>query len=64
MRENESPEVDTSKITWKSSVKYFDAYVNAFGDKWKGRTWDISLVPGMKEYLEENGLMDDPENYQ
>lgn len=63
VRENESPDVDTSKITKKDSIKYFKAYTDIFGSKWKGRTWDISLVKGMKEYLEENGLMDDPENY-
>ncbi len=64
VRENESPEVDTSKITWKTSVKYFDAYTKAFGNKWKGRTWDVSLVQGMQEYLEKNGLVDDPADYQ
>ena len=63
VRENESPDVDTSKITRKDSIKYFKAYTDVYGDKWKGRTWDISLVKGMKEYLEDNGLMDDPSNY-
>ena len=63
VRENESPDVDTSKITKKESIKYFKAYTDIFGSKWKGRTWDISLVKGMKEYLEENDLMDEPENY-
>ena len=56
--------MDTSKITWKTSVKYFDAYTKAFGNKWKGRTWDVSLVQGMQEYLEKNGLVDDPADYQ
>ncbi len=63
VRENESPDVDTSKIARKESIKYFKAYTDVYGDKWKGRTWDISLVKGMKEYLEKNGLMDDPSNY-
>lgn len=63
VRENESPDVDVSKITKKDSIKYFKAYTDIYGSKWKGRTWDISLVKGMKEYLEENGLMDEPENY-
>ncbi len=63
VRENESPEVDTSKITYKDSVKYFDAYYEIYGNRWKGRTWDLSLVKGMKEYLEKEGLMDDPANY-
>lgn len=63
VRENESPEVDVSKITRKESVKYFEAYDEVYGSKWKGRTWDISLVKGMKEYLEKEGLMDDPANY-
>ena len=63
VREDEKPEVDTEKITRKDSVKYCEAYTRAYGSKWKGRTWDISLVQGMKEYLEENGLMDEPENY-
>ena len=63
VREGEQPEVDTSNITRKDSVKYCEAYTEAYGSKWKGRTWDISLVQGMKEYLEENGLMDEPENY-
>lgn len=64
VRENESPDVDTSKIQRKDSIKYFQAYTDVYGDKWKGRTWDLSLVKGMKEYLEKNGLMDDPANYQ
>lgn len=63
VRENESPDVDISKITKKDSIKYFEAYTDIYGSKWKGRTWDISLVKGMKEYLEENGLMDDPADY-
>lgn len=61
VRENESPEVDTSRITRKSSVKYFEAYYSAYGNKWKGRTWDVALVKGMEEYLKENGLEDPPE---
>lgn len=63
VRENESPEVDASLITYKDSVKYFDAYYKIYGQRWKGRTWDLSLVKGMKEYLEKEGLMDSPENY-
>lgn len=61
VRENESPEVDTSKFKYKSSKKYFDAYYKAYGNTWKGRTWDVSLVKGMEEYLRENGLWDEPE---
>lgn len=61
VRDNESPEVDTSKIVRKSSIKYFDAYTQAFGNKWNGRTWDTSLVKGMDEYIKENGLEDKPE---
>lgn len=61
VRENESPEMDTSKIVRKNSVKYFEAYYAAYGNKWKGRTWDISLVKGMAEYIKENGLEDEPE---
>ena len=61
VRENESPEVDTSKIYRKSSVKYFEAYYAAYGNKWKGRTWDVSLVKGMEEYIRENGLEDPAE---
>ena len=61
VRENESPEVDTDKIVKKSSVKYFDAYYEVYGNTWKGRTWDVSLVKGMEEYLRENGLEDEPE---
>ncbi len=59
VRENESPEVDTSKIVKKDSIKYFDAYYEVYGNTWKGRTWDISLVKGMEEYLRENGLLDE-----
>lgn len=62
VRENESPEVDTSKFVRKSSIKYFDAYYDVYGNTWKGRTWDVSLVKGMEEYLRENGLWDEPEN--
>ena len=58
VRDNESPEVDTEKIIRKDSVKYFDAYYAAYGNKWKGRTWDISLVKGMAEYIEANGLQE------
>lgn len=61
VRENESPDYNTDNITRKKSIKYCDAYYQAFGNKWKGRTWDIDLVKGMREYLEENGLMDEPE---
>ena len=61
VRENESPEMDTSKIERKSSRKYFEAYTAAYGNRWKGRTWDISLVQGMEEYLDKHGLQDPPE---
>lgn len=64
VRENESPEVDTSKFSRKSSIKYFDAYYDIYGRFWFGRTWDISVVKGMDEYIKENGLEDDPENYE
>jgi sortase B len=59
VRENESPDVDTSKIVRKTSVKYFDAYYEVYGNTWSGRTWDVSLVKGLEEYLKENGLSDD-----
>ncbi len=61
VRDNESPEVDTSKIARKSSVKFCEGYTNIYGNRWKGRTWDISLVKGMAEYLKENGLEDPAE---
>ena len=61
VRENESPEVDTSLIKRKKSVKYFDAYYDVYGNTWSGRTWDVSLVKGMEEYLRDNGLEDEPE---
>lgn len=60
VRENEMPEVDTSKIARKKSIKYFDAYYDIYGNTWSGRTWDTSLVKGMDEYIRENGLEDDP----
>lgn len=58
VRDNESPEVDTSKIVRKTSIKYFDAYYEIYGNTWSGRTWDVSLVKGLEEYLRENGLSD------
>ncbi len=61
VRENESPTVDPDNIVRKSSIKYCEAYIRAYGDKWKGRTWDVSLVKGMAEYLKENGLEDPAE---
>lgn len=64
VRPNENPEVDTERIVRKSSVKYFDGYYAEYGQLWKGRTWDISLVKGMDEYLRENGLEDDPADYE
>lgn len=64
VRPDENPEVDPSRIIKKDSVKYFDAYYDIFGQLWKGRTWDISLVEGMDEYIRENGLEDDPANYE
>lgn len=64
VRPDENPEVDSSRIIKKNSVKYFDAYYDIFGDLWQGRTWDISLVEGMDEYIRENGLEDDPANYE
>lgn len=63
VRPNESPTVDSEKITKKQSVKYFKAYYDIYGNSWKGRTWDTSLVKGMDEYIKENGLEDSPENY-
>ncbi len=61
VRENESPEVDVSKIVRKSSIKHCESYANIYGNRWKGRTWDISLVKGMAEYIKENGLEDPAE---
>ncbi len=61
VRENESPTVDPDNIVRKSSIKYCEAYIRAYGDKWSGRTWDVSLVQGMAEYLKENGLEDPAE---
>ena len=61
VRENESPTVDPDGIVRKNSIKYCEAYIRAYGDKWDGRTWDVSLVKGMAEYLKENGLEDPAE---
>lgn len=61
VRENESPTVDPDNIVRKNSIKYCEAYIRAYGDKWEGRTWDVSLVKGMAEYLRENGLEDPAE---
>lgn len=63
VRPDESPDVDPDNIVKKDSVKYFKVYEDIFGRQWFGRTWDISLVKGMDEYIKENGLEDDPENY-
>lgn len=69
VRENENPNVDTSKIVKKDSVKYFDGYYeiySGFGGKdyfWHGRTWDTSVVKGLDSYLKENGLVDSPDDY-
>ncbi|MGN0688457.1 MAG: class B sortase [Oscillospiraceae bacterium] len=59
VRPNENPTVSADKIVYKDSIKYFDAYYAAYGNRWHGRTWDVSLVKGMAEYIKENGL-DDP----
>lgn len=64
VRPNENPDVDTERIVRKDSIKFFDAYYDIFGRLWNGRTWDTSLVKGLDEYLRENGLEDDPENYE
>lgn len=61
VRENESPEVDTSAIYRKKSIKYYDGYYEIYGNTWHGRTWDISKVKGMEEYIKENGLEDESE---
>lgn len=63
VRADESPDVDPNKIVKKDSVKYFEVYENIFGRQWFGRTWDTSLVEGLDEYIKENHLEDDPENY-
>ena len=63
VRDNESPDVDSAKILKKNSVKYFDVYEDIFGQKWYGRTWDTGLVKGLDDYIAQNGLEDDPENY-
>lgn len=60
VRPNESPTVDPSQITRKSSIKYFDAYYRIFGNLWHGRTWDTSVVKGLDEYIKSHGLEDDP----
>lgn len=64
VRPGENPEVDTEKIVRKSSIKFFEAYNQIYGQQWWGRTWDVSLVKGMDEYLKENGLEDDPADYE
>lgn len=64
VRPNESPDVDVDRITEKDSVKFFDGYYELFGQLWRGRTWDISLVKGMDEYIREKGLEDDPADYE
>lgn len=63
VRPNEPPEVDTEKIVRKDSIKYFDAYYEVFGQLWKGRTWDTSVVKGLDDYIKRNNLEDDPANY-
>ena len=63
VRPNESPYVDTEKIVRKDSVKYFKVYEDIFGKQWFGRTWDTGLVKGLDEYIAENHLEDEPENY-
>lgn len=63
VRPNESPDVDTDKIVRKDSIKYFKVYEDIFGKQWHGRTWDISLVKGMDDYIAENHLEDDPADY-
>ncbi len=64
VRPNETPEVDVDRILEKDSVKFFDTYYEIFGQLWKGRKWDTSLVKGLDEYIAENGLEDDPEDYE
>lgn len=64
VRLNESPEVDTDKIVKKNSIKYFDAYYKAYGQIWKGRTWDTSVVKGLDDYIKQNHLEDNPEDYE
>lgn len=63
VRPNESPKVDTSKIVRKKSIKYFDGYYQIYGNLWKGRTWDTSVVKGLDEYIKEHGLEDEPAKY-
>ena len=64
VRPNESPDVDPDKIIKKDSVKYFEVYDEIYGRQWYGRKWNISLVKGLDEYIKENGLEDDPANYE
>ena len=63
VRPNESPDVDTDKIVRKDSVKYFSVYEYIYGQQWFGRTWDTGLVKGLDEYIAENHLEDDPDDY-
>lgn len=63
VRENEEPKVDTSKIVKKKSIKYFDGYYQIYGNLWKGRTWNTSVVKGLDAYIKEHGLEDDPSDY-
>ncbi len=64
VRENESLYIPPEQIVKKDSVKYFKTYEDLYGQQWYGRTWDISLVKGMDEYIKENHLEDDPANYE
>ena len=63
VRQNEMAKVDTEKFVKKKSVKYFKGYYQIYGNLWKGRTWDTSVVKGLDAYIKENGLEDDPANY-
>ena len=51
VREGESPEVDVSKAYINNDPLMFDSYYNATGaPRWKGRTWDTSLVKNFDKY--------------
>lgn len=60
IRDGEDPAVNTENIVQKDSVKYFKTFYSIFGEQWHGRTWDVSKVKGLSEYISLHGLEDEP----
>ncbi|MCL2087703.1 MAG: class B sortase [Oscillospiraceae bacterium] len=54
VRPDEEPEPNLEAYHHNPSVRYFDHWYNYRGGSWEGRGWDLNLVEGLEEFIEQN----------